>query len=352
LRKTQNQIQQFYLNQATSFVSGLNVGRQTSQGFEFEVDKGDFTRNGFSGRLSFTYTNSYINYTLLPNGTTVITPLNEAISAYNAFTKAGGGAPCYTPSTGTGPTAVPGVPAPACGPGTIANPYYNAPPQGLLDANANYPTFPIFPGAIASQYTAYGAPYIGTLLVQYKHGPLAITPALQFSGGTRYGAPETTPGIDPTSCGAALSPTVLPGDARYNYGSAGGGAYDASTCAATLVIPNQFTHHFDGIGAFVEPSYLALHLQASYDVTRQVTLVANFANLFTSCFGGSKVPFSISGACGYTTQPDGAFTPIGNAYNPGNVLQPALQYPYYPNFGSWPTVGFPFNMFFEARIKI
>ena len=62
------QIQQFYLSQATGFVSGLNVGQQTSQGVEFEFDKGDFARPGLAARLTFAYTNSYINYTALSNG--------------------------------------------------------------------------------------------------------------------------------------------------------------------------------------------------------------------------------------------------------------------------------------------
>ena len=51
LRKTQDQIQKFYLDQKTGFLSGLNVGRQTSQGLELEVDKGDFSRNGLAARL-------------------------------------------------------------------------------------------------------------------------------------------------------------------------------------------------------------------------------------------------------------------------------------------------------------
>jgi TonB dependent receptor/Carboxypeptidase regulatory-like domain/TonB-dependent Receptor Plug Domain len=342
LRKTQDQIQQFFLDQKTNFVSGLNVGQQTSQGVELEIDKGDFARNGFAGKLSFTYTDSSIRYTSLPNGSTIIDPINAAISQYNSFTKGGGGSPCYSA----------GVGVPCSTTGAIANPYYNAPTQALLDPNGVYPTFDTFPGPPTVGYSAFGAPYVSTLILQYKHDRLAITPALQFSGGTRYGVPETTPGIDPTTCGAALSPTVLPGDARYNYGAAGGGAYDAGNCSATLVIPNQFTGRFDGIGAFVEPSQLALHLQTTYDVTNRVTLVANFSNLYTHCFGGTKVPFAIAGACGYTGQPGGAFTPVGNAYNPGNVIQPALQYPYYPVFGGFPLTGFPFNMFVEARIKI
>ena len=65
LRNTQNQIQQFYLDQKTNFVSGLNVGRQRSQGVEFELDKGNFANQGLSAKLSFTYTNSYVHYNTL-----------------------------------------------------------------------------------------------------------------------------------------------------------------------------------------------------------------------------------------------------------------------------------------------
>ena len=97
LRKTQDQIQNFYLDQKTGFQSGLNVGRQTSQGVELEVDKGDFSRNGLAARLSFTYTNSYINYTKLDNGGTIIDGFNANIAQYNGFTKAGGGAPVLQP---------------------------------------------------------------------------------------------------------------------------------------------------------------------------------------------------------------------------------------------------------------
>ena len=42
-RKTNDQIQQFYLNFKTNFVSGLNVGKQTSEGVEFQFQKGDFS---------------------------------------------------------------------------------------------------------------------------------------------------------------------------------------------------------------------------------------------------------------------------------------------------------------------
>ncbi len=249
LRKTQDQVQQFYLDQKTSFVSGLNVGRQTSQGLEFELDKGDFSRNGIAGRLTFTYTNSYINYTKVGKGFSVVDGFNDAITAYNAYTRAGGGAPCYTPATAT----TNGSPDPGCGAGSIANPYYNAPIQPLMDPNGKYATFSLLPGGIGgAPVTTYGAPFVSTLLVQYKRGPLAITPALQFSGGARYGVPESTPGINPDQCTGSL-PSATAGDPRYPYGAAGGAPFDATLCAAGAVIPNPFTGRFDTIGAFVAP---------------------------------------------------------------------------------------------------
>ncbi len=345
-RKTQDQIQQFYLDQKTNFVSGLNVGKQTSQGIELEVDKGDFARNGFAGRLSFTYTNSYINYTALPNGSSIVDPFNKAISLYNGFTKAGGGAPCYTTA---------GVADAACAATSVANPYYNAPAQPLIDPNANFPTYDNFPGGVSGGgYSAYGAPYVATVLLQYKHGPLALTPAIQFSAGQRYGVPQAQQGIVPNACTGVLA-TPLAGDPRYQYGAVGGSPYDASKCATgtasqpIFAIPNTYTHQFDPIGSFVRPSQLQLHLQASYDVTKRLSLVGNFANIINTCFGGSKEPWNVSGACAYGNIYGAGSGPLayGNNYNPGWALQPFLATPYDPGFA-----GFPFQFYLEARLKL
>jgi hypothetical protein len=354
LRKTQDQIQQFFLDQKTSFVSGLNIGRQTSEGFELELDKGDFSRNGLAARLSFTYTNSYVNYTREANGSSIIDGFNQSIAAYNAYTAAGGGARCYT----TG-----GVADNACAAGSIANPYYNAPPQALMDVNGNYPTFDTFPGGISSGgYTTFGAPYVSTLIVQYKHGPFAITPALQFTGGNRYGVPQSWPGIAPDTCGGGLGGSPS-GDPRYPYGAPGGAPYDATTCGnsvtsgplagAPLAIPNPYTGRFDGVGAFVSPNQMLLHTQVTYDVNKRITLVGNFANIVNRCWGGTKVPFAVNHACNYTSTPGGfgigagGTEPIGNRFNPGNAIQPLIASPYIPTFP-----GYPFNMYFEARIKL
>jgi hypothetical protein len=357
LRKTQDQIQQFFLDQRTNFVSGLNVGKQTSEGFELEIDKGDFSRNGLAARLSFTYTNSYINYTRLGNGGSVVDPINLGIQNYNAYTSFCGANPtnamCGATQGGGAASAcynAAGAGVPCATPGAIANPYWNAPVQPLVDPNANFGTFSLFPGGQPGSggYVTYGAPYVLTLVTQYKHGPLAITPALQFSGGQRYGVPLSTWGIAPDQCGAPL-PGGTAGDPRYHYGAVGGAPFDATNCAQAIAIPDMFTNRFDGVAGFVSPNQILLHTQVTYDVNKRVTLVGNFANIVNRCWGGTKVPFAVNQTCVYGAPPQagGGNNNIGNAFNPGWNLQPQVVTPYFPTFPS-----FPFNMYFEARIKI
>ncbi len=123
LRETKDQVQQFFLDQKTSFSSGLNVGRQTSDGVEFQLNKGDFSRDGLSGQLSFAYTHSQIRYDALSNGSTVVTGINADIQHYDSLTSADGGSPCYAG----------GLASPCSAAGAVANPYYDAPAQPLID---------------------------------------------------------------------------------------------------------------------------------------------------------------------------------------------------------------------------
>ncbi len=50
-RYTQNQVQNFYLDQASGFASGLNADRLTARGVELQLNKGDFGRDGFCGSV-------------------------------------------------------------------------------------------------------------------------------------------------------------------------------------------------------------------------------------------------------------------------------------------------------------
>jgi hypothetical protein len=230
--------------------------------------------------------------------------------------------------------------------------------QALLDPNASYPTFDVFPAGVGSAVAGYGAPYTATLLVQFKHQRLAITPAVQMFAGQRYGAPATTLGIAPDSCTGILGSAA--GDPRYTYGAAGGSGYNYADCASILGfattaagtptggIPDAFTGKFDTIGAFAAPAQLLVHLQVAYDITPRVSLVANLANIINRCFGGSRTGFTVNGACSYQVLAGGTSGAVGNAYNPGSPVQPYAALPYSP---SWTNIT-PFGLYVSARVKI
>ncbi len=365
-RTTQNQIQQFYLNQQTSFVSGLNVGKQTSRGLEFELDKGNFNANGLSARLSFTYTNSYINYTTPNNGLSVITNLNNGIAGYNAYTSYCASHPTNSKcgATASGQTAAPCYTRRRCGGsdvrgvGDVANPYWNAPVQNLLSETANYATFDLLPAGIGSAVDGYGAPYTASLVLNERVNKLAMAPIVQFFGGQRYGAPLTTEGIAPghlyNDGHCKRHPSRLAhGRSAVQVRRDGWFAVRCGACG-TLAngIPDPYTGAFDGIGAFVAPSQIQLHLQVSYDVSKTFTVVANLTNIVNTCFGGTNrgwVNGSVNGntVCGYGVVGGGTYGDNGNLYNPGDKIQPYVNTPYEPFFLSQP-MGF----FVNAKLKI
>ena len=360
LRNTQNQIQQFYLDQRTGFVSGLNVGRQRSQGVEFELDKGNFANNGLSAKLSFAYTNSYVRYNSLPNGATILDAFKPGIQEYNEFTSAcaagsanagkdicGGAtplhvaAPCYTVAGAAVAAAA------ACTAADVANPYYTAPLQNFLNPNQGYYPYDTFPGGIGSSYTGYGAPYVATLVLQEKLGKLAIIPNVQFAAGNRYGSPFTSYGIAPDSCTTIEGKTA--GDPRYPSGAAGAGSsYNANTCGQLdSGIPDPATGKFDNIGQFYEPDTLQFGTQFNYEVSNKVTLTAVLSDIVNTCFGGSKVAGTQPGACGYGVVADGSGGGVGNVYNPKSAIQPYISSGYEPSYA-----GYPFNLYISAKVRI
>jgi len=364
-RYTQNQIQTFYLDQPSAFVSGLNADRLTARGVELQVNKGDFGRNGLSGQLSFTYTNAYAQYNKFAGGSSVFDGINTDIQNYNGFTKAcavAGNAGC--PGAAASANAVPcftqgGAADPACVAGSIANPYFNAPIQGLVDTNGKYQPFSLVTGPIGASANSYLVPYVATMILNYKRDKFAITPSVQFSGGQRYGVPETSAGIDPTAgCGALATP--IAGDPRYAYGAVGGAPYDAATCNGVLnAIPNPFTKRFDGIGSFVNPSQLVANMQLSYEASKNITFVATFANLLNNCFGGTKTGFTTGGSnvCSYNLVSQGNAQPyFGNVYNPTSVIDPVISSPYGRSYGAFNTDGTsvknPFSIYVDAKIKL
>ena len=56
------------------FVTQVPVGVNRNEGVEMQFNKGDFTRNGLSGLLAFTYTNSKVMFQNIPTATGGIIP--------------------------------------------------------------------------------------------------------------------------------------------------------------------------------------------------------------------------------------------------------------------------------------
>jgi hypothetical protein len=254
-------------------------------------------------------------------------------------------APCYTTT---------GAPDTTCAAGSLANPYWNSPAQGLYSANAGVIPYNQLPGTGPSSVaSSYIIPYVTTLVLNYRHNKWAVTPLIQFEAGGKYGSPVSSIGVDPASGCGVLAGSVS-GDPRYPYGAPGGAPYDAQFCTGAITTPDPFTHNFDNFGQFTEPSDLNIGMQLSYDVSPKITLQVVGTNLFNQCFGGSHVPWAQGPklGCWYTTP--GAY--VGNFYNPGNALQPAFAFPYGPSLTTvfQQTYGgstSPANVYFNAIVK-
>ncbi|MDQ6823935.1 MAG: TonB-dependent receptor, partial [Candidatus Eremiobacteraeota bacterium] len=350
-RRTRDKVQQFFINPTTGTLSGINAGRQTTYGAEFLLTKGDFAKDGLSAQFSFTYTYSRIRYQNLPNGSTLLTPVNSSIQLYNSYTsQCAGVAPSSDPNSLCG--AFGGANAIATEPSGIANPYFNAPARPLLDPGGLYPTYDVVPTGTQLTTASYGVPYFATLVLNYKQKRWTFSPLLQFIAGPSYGAPQQQLGIDPAvgpgglSC-APLAGATIANDPRYPYGGTGQ-PYDASTCPNTIVIPDQFTGNFDRPGAFREPSLFTTHAQVSYEASSRATIRLTLSNLYTRCAGGDSLPWTQNSGhtCGYDVIP-GHIPPVGNIYNPGNTIQRLVKFPYGNLFSTQ-----PFNAFFNLDFKL
>jgi hypothetical protein len=355
-RSTENQLQQFYLDPATGFVSGLNVGHQTSYGLEFQLQKGNFEQNGFSALVSYTYTHSRIVYNdfLSAPGRNVIDVLNDSIKGYNALTSAGGGAPCYT-------NAGDGTPDPACGPTSIRNPYFNQAQQPLLDRSGVYYPFDLFPavqqyiGIPANISESFFVPNVATAILNYRINKLAVTPSVVYIGGNPYGVPLDTPGIDPRTCthnqvGVPTAPDAL----RADY----------TSCAGQISVPNpESGNRFTSLGQFRNPDQVTLNLGLSYDVSPKIRVNALVANIYNHCFGGTSTPWTTAfppgnticayGSNGFAPSP---IAPNGGFYNgsgPNDIaangvpLNPYIAHTYVP-------IGYnmPLEVFFGLQFKL
>ena len=345
-RATQDQLANIPIG-TQGVLDGLNVGRQRNYGVEFQVRKGDFDREGFSGLLSYTFTRSRVTYNNFGGGTTnEIDNLNQSIKNYNAYTSACSNpanaaacgtnvtpSACYSPGTST----IPGAPVACTTGGAIANPYFNAPLQPLMDRNAEYTPYDILPSPFQGA-NGYETPDVATLVLNYKHKKFAFTPSATYSSGSFYGSPLVYPGYDPTSCGA--NPAVT--------------STNTQTCSNYLFIPDKYTGKFDSFGALREPTRLTINSQFSYEASRNVKFTLTMTGLADLCFQ-RKYPWDNPSTCVYAQLPSNLLAPAGN-FVPASQTPVQLLYPYASWYNNSQT-GFvgqklPFNAFLSADIRL
>jgi hypothetical protein len=322
---------------------GLNSGVERVAGIETEFTKGDFSRNGLSFVISYTYTNAAERWDNYP-GTSInpIDPYNQDIANFNGLTKAGGGSQCYENNKSQNV-----FPDPKCvqlnphyNP-PIWNPYYAMSPQPLLDRNGWYP--------VGLDY-AYLSPNVLAAVVNYKHNRFNVTPALTFNEGEPYGNPSDVEGIDPRTC--TNNSVHIAGGAPHNglqadYTSCGLSAAQSGSTPGVLYIPNPDTGTFDNFGSFRQPNQLNFSVQMGYQLSPRVKANLLVANLVNACFGGSSEPWTKqwppnSYTCGYASGgPSGTSYYISNFYNGysphdlkanGVPLNPAFAQPFIPAY--------------------
>ena len=109
-----------------------------------------------------------------------------------------------------------------------------------------------------------------SLILNYRTGKLAVTPALTLNEGATYGNPGDLIGVDPRTC-TANNATIkaTSGDPLHaDYTSCN----FAATPSGNLYIPNPASGHFDGFGEYRQPWQLNLGAQLNYAFTPKVSL--------------------------------------------------------------------------------
>lgn len=300
-RSTQDQVQQTVVNALSGLFASFNTGRQVSDGVELAVQKGSFSQDGWAASLAYTYTHSQIKYNDFSNGRNVIDNMNAYIQLYNSYTSG-----CIGASPSSNPTSRCGV----FGDQTSGSPYINAKAQPLFDRNAWYAPYDLIPVPWAAG-NGYEVPSTATLLVNYKHGALTVTPSFVYSSGSDYGSPlswnDDITGLEHPSTG-----TIFPNQLAGN----------------PLMIPDPYTGKFDGFGDFKQPSRYTLNMAFGYQMGPNTHALLSVANIIDRCIQRGYA-WDYSNVCTYSTLPSSFLTPTGgtvaNAHANGPIQ---LAYPY------------------------
>ncbi len=349
-RSTSNQVQNFAIDPATGITAAVNVGTQESSGVELSFQGGDFSKNGLSFLLSYTYTNSRIKYAPVSNGVSVLDSLNAAIEQYNSYTHACAGAAASSTVCGAGlygGNAEPGFVN--AGGVHVQNPYYHASLQPLIDRNAWFTTYDVIPTAFSSA-NGFAVPNVATLVLNYKHNRFTVTPNLTYSSGSSYGSPLVWPGYVPQSCtqNPALNPVAPGASCSGSYKNAAG----TTIAPGVIFIPDPYTHQFDTLGALRQPWQLTLNLQASYELSARATVTMTASNLYNECFQRGYA-WDDSNICMYSNLPSNIVAPGGNFLQTAPIQ---LRYPYGPwsnqNEVGYTAVKQPFQLTFDLNLRL
>ncbi|MDQ6826832.1 MAG: TonB-dependent receptor, partial [Candidatus Eremiobacteraeota bacterium] len=278
-RSTKNQLQYLNIDALGGILAGVNAGRLRSFGLELSMQGGDFAKDGLSYQLAYTYTNSKIRYLPLANGLNIIDILNRQIQRYNSYTQdcagasASGSLLCGTTNAGNSQENVASTDANG-NPIIVANPYFHQRAQPLLDAGAQYTPYDTLPGAFSGA-NSYAVPHVASLILNYRHRGVSVTPSFTYTGGSFYGSPLVWPGYIPQSCTAQPSATPqTPGISCSGMGLGG-----------VLFLPDPYTGgRFDAIGGLRQPSQLTANLQLSYDINKHSSLTLIATGLYNKCF--------------------------------------------------------------------
>ena len=375
-----------------TFASGINAGTQRTTGVELAFQKGDPTRDGLSGQLSYTWTRAEIKYSTLANGVNSIDVINNDIITYNQLTNfckthstdarcgnlsavgAANIAPCYDPTAVSVLNPASNAPSDCSKATDITNPYFNAPVQGLLDRNGWYPVYTNQPPGSTFDTSSFSAisPNVFAGWLSYKHNRVTLAMSAQLLEGAQYGSPSSIIGLDPRACTQnQLAAGVEQAGSQFAQNA------DYQSCAPSpfatsgyLAIPNPYTGSFDGVGLYREPWQFNLGFQVAYDISPRIRATATLANVVNTCFGGSSTPWSKAWApgqyvCGYNdnfaanplfngsfigTQPGAGWFYGASGHDPVNGTAgyaKVFDYPYVPLTGAN-----PFQAYFQLQLRV
>jgi hypothetical protein len=359
-RYTSNQSVQVSL--PGGLAGAFNSGTQRTKGVELAIQKGDPSRDGWSGQLSYTYTDAKLKYQLIDGANIISSELN-ALKPFLSLEKINGGSPCYNAALATSANPSGGESCPAVpGATDIFNPYYTSTiTQAQVNAQfpltAFYPTYAnLFPyGLQLGDASTIIPPNVFAGFLSWKHRKLQTTLTANLWQGLSYGAPTDIPGIDPRTCITNQNGSgIVPGSLNADY----------QTCFSSIAVPNPYTHQFDNIAQYRNPWELNLGMQIGYDVAPNVHATLLMANIYNQCFGGSAEPWTKAYApnrfiCAYTPNPGYIGITPGEGYfygsSPHDPVNGTAGYPaifdqaYAPGTNQ---IAAPFQAYFELSVRI